>query len=225
MRRLTCALSVLMLCAIARADEGRPLVGIEIEGRLIDKKEKLLRFLGLYKGARFSQQLQDRLSHDLNDQLGYRISGLEREDLPDGIKLKITVEPVRVVRNILVHGNFPLFDDDILRHLSVRSGAHLKPDAELADFLQDEAERVRKFLEFDGYFDSKVKIIPRQGPRNDWVDLDVNIQLGEWFKLGAVVPEGNTAISAQELLETYDHCCFRWGRFELDRMREDTRAA
>ena len=36
---------------------------------------------------------------------------------------------------------------------------------------------------------------------------------------------GNTAISTRELEEAFDHCCFRWGRFGVQRMRDDAREA
>ena len=66
-------------------------------------------------------------------------------------------------------------------------------------FLDDEALRLRSYLERDGYFGGSVTIIPRQGPRPHWVDLDVRLRLGRWYRLGGVKAEGNHAISDDEL--------------------------
>lgn len=199
------------------------LEGVEIEGRLIDPKDKLLRFLGLRPGLLFDEHLQQRVSDDLSKQLGYHLIEARLEPGKNGLILHLVIEPMRVVRNIWVHGNWPLFNDEIIRHLTVRSGSRLKPDAELQDFLDEEAARVRTFLEKDGYFNSHVKIIPHKGPREEWIDLDVDLELGEWFKLGSVEADGNKDISKTELYDAFEHCCFRWGRFALQKMRDDAR--
>jgi outer membrane protein insertion porin family len=227
MRRLL-ALVLLAAClfsARVRAEGATKLEAVEIEGRLIDPKDKLLRFLGLQPGVVFDEHLQQRISDDLSKYLGYHLIEARLDPGRQGLVLRLKVEPMRVVRNIWVHGNWPLFNDEIIRHLTVRSGSRLRPDEELQAFLDDEAARVRSFLDKDGYFGSQVKIVPHRGPRDEWIDLDVQIELGEWFKLGTIDAEGNTAISRQELFDAFEHCCFRWGRFELSRMRDDARDA
>ena len=69
-----------------------------------------------------------------------------------------------------------------------------------------------------------MKLVPRKGPREEWIDLHVEIKLGDWYKIDHIVAHGNTAISTRELEEAFNHCCFRWGRFGLQRMRDDARA-
>ncbi|HZS38830.1 MAG TPA: POTRA domain-containing protein, partial [Polyangia bacterium] len=229
MRSLTLAALILGLAwraQPARADGEPRLESIELEGRLLEPKEKLLRFLGLVPGAPVATEQQQRVTGDLTA-LGYRLVSLETGDR--GVHWKLVVEPVRVVRNITVRGNWPLFDDEVLRHLTVRSGDALKADDELQEFLDHEAASIKKFLERDGYFGGEVKIIPRQ-PRKEkhpeWVDLDIRISLGDWYKLGALKAEGNHAVTEAELFNVFgNHCCFRWGRFTIDRMREDARTA
>jgi outer membrane protein insertion porin family len=209
----------------AYGDGETRLEAVVIEGRLIDPKDKLIRFLGLQPGVVLDEHLQQRISDDLSKQLGYHLINAWLERGRTGEILHLQVEPMRAVRNIWVHGNWPLFKDEIIRHLTVRPGSRLKPDEELADFLDEEAKRVQSFLEKDGYFQSRVKVVPHKGPRDEWIDLDVSIELGEWYKLGGVNVEGPSALSSQELYDTFDHCCFRWGRFQLQRMRDDAREA
>ncbi len=218
-------LAITSLAASAHAQAEKRVRSVEIEGRLLDPKEKLIRFLGLSAGAVFDEHRQDEVFADL-EKLGYRRIDFQTTPTPEGIDVKLRIEPMRVVRTITVHGNWPLFDDEVLRHLSVRSGDKLPRDDELAQFLLDEADRVRQFLERDGYFGGEVKILPRRGPREDWVDLDVRIKLGDWYRITQVVPTGNHAIKESELFNIFaNHCCFRWGRFEVQRMRDDAREA
>ena len=224
MRRLLTFLAVLFFAAAAQA-EGRRVESVEIDGEVVDDKQKLLRFLGLKPGVQFDAQLQQRIGDDLDKQLGYHLVRVLIDEGKQGIKLRLQVVPARVVRIIRVHGNWPLFDDEVIRHLTVRSGTRLVADEVLAQFLLDEGKRVHDFLTRDGYFNNKVTVIPRKGPREEWVDIDVDIELNGWYKLAAVQVDGNTAVTSQEVFDSFEHCCFRWGRFSLTQMREDSRAA
>ncbi len=129
------------------------------------------------------------------------------------------------MRHIGIHGDFPLFDDEVLRHITLRSGTPLPPDEELRAALDAEEERLLVFLQRDGYFGGSVKITPIQTARPEWIDLDVRMYLGTWYRLGGLRITGHTSIPADELTRVFDHCCLWWGRFRVDRMREDARAA
>src|SRR4051812_25767637 len=144
----------------ARA-EGQLISEVQLSGRLLDKKEKLLRFLGLQPGARFGTQ--EQVAGDF-ERLGYRLRQFKYISRPDGMHFYIEVEPMRVVRHVVIRGNSPFyFDDEILRHLTLRSGAPLPADEELRARLDDEAAHVRQFLERDGNFGSTVVITPHVG--------------------------------------------------------------
>ncbi len=200
---------------------------IEIVGRFSEPKAKLLRFLEVRPGMRFDELAEERIQKTLREVLGYQLLEMHIEPTPRGIKLKLRIEPARVVRHIIVLGNFPLFDDEIIRHLSIRSGARLVPDDELRSFLDEEEKRVESFLARDGYFGSKVHITPHQSSRPEWIDLKVRVSLEFYhpYKLGVVKGTGNVAIKNSELTDLFDHCCLWWGRFGIERMRDDARHA
>ncbi len=217
----------------ARADELTPrIVEVVVEGRLLEKKEKLLRFLGLQPGSPWrGVSTEEQVNADL-DRLGYRTRGFQGELAADGYHVHLSVEPVRVVRHVLVSGAWPYFEDEILRHLTLRSGLPLPPDDELAARLVEEAAHVRQFLERDGYFESVVNITPHRPyrlpgthPPEEWVDLKVAIKLGKWYPIGAVHGVGNRAISNDELYDIFHHRLFRWGRFSNQQMRDDAQKA
>src|SRR5262249_24530428 len=104
----------------------------------------------------------------------------------------------------------------------------LKADDELREFLDEEEARIVAYLAREGYFGGAARITPRyadQTGRPDWIDLDIRVRLGQWYKLGSIVADGNFDISSDELFDTFDHCCLWWGRFGVQTMRDDARAA
>ena len=110
--------------AVAAAQEGatQRLAAVDLRGDIHENQERLLKFLGLTAGAPFGQEDQTRLDAELKA-LGYRQLATEIEPLGGGlVRLHLTLEPVRIVRNVIVKHNWPLFDDEIIRHLSLRTG-------------------------------------------------------------------------------------------------------
>ncbi|MDB4965604.1 MAG: outer membrane protein assembly factor BamA [Myxococcales bacterium] len=209
------------------------LAAVVLQGELTEKAERLLGFLGLTAGAPFGQSDQNRVDQDLKA-LGYRQVRTEIEPLGGGlVRLRLTVEPVRVVRNVVVKRNWPLFDDEIIRHLSLRTGNTLPSDSELRDRLQEEAEAVKKYLFNEGYFEANVVVEPHIAmlgvpgrPRPRWIDLVVKVDLGASYKLGDVEAsydheDGEHHLPRQALYDIFHH----WLRFKVSQMREDQRKA
>ena len=201
------------------------LSGATIDGNLLEPAGKLMRFLGLQPGATYGLAEAIALPESL-ERLGYTLSGP-----PElvGSVLRLHIRPLKIVRTVRVKGNFPLFDDEILRHVAFTSGTQLPPDELLETFLHEEAQRVGEFLGHEGYFGNTVTIERKSGGKADHeIDLIIRVDLGGWakpFKLDAVRPQGNRAITDHELLDLFSHGWSIWGRFSLPRMREDARRA
>jgi outer membrane protein assembly complex protein YaeT len=209
------------------------LAAIDLQGQLLEPRDKLLRFLGLTAGAPFGQADQNRVDADLKA-LGYRQVRTEIEPLGVGlVRLHLTLEPIRVVRNVVVKGNWPLFDDEIVRHLSLRTGQPLPADTELRGRLEEEAAAVKKYLFNEGYFEARVVVEPHvalvgtpglRRPRPHWIDLVVRVDLGPSYKLGDVVPtydheDGEHHMPKEQLYDIFHH----WLRFKIKEMRDDQR--
>ncbi len=231
--------AVLLSAAPVRADgpaDAAPtqrLAAIDLQGDIHENKERLLRFLGLAAGAPFGQEDQTRLDAELKA-LGYRQLATQIEPLGGGlVRLHLTIEPVRVVRNVVVKHNWPLFDDEIVRHLSLRTGQPLPADSELRERLEEEAEAVRKYLFNEGYFEASAKVEPHIAvvgvggeKRPQWIDLVVIVNLGRSYKLEAVDPEydhedGEKHLPRSQLYDIFHH----WLRFKVSQMRDDARKA
>src|SRR5262249_28043824 len=125
--RLVAAAIAIALCstAVVRAEETMRLDSVEVEGRLSEPKRRLLDFLGLKPGAPFGSADQERVG-ELLTKLGYRLLDDRISNVGGGrVHLRLVLEPIRIVRNLIVRHNWPLFDDEIVRHLSVRTGQQL----------------------------------------------------------------------------------------------------
>ncbi len=217
----------------AQAPARQRLASVDLQGDIPDDRERLLRFLGLIPGAPFGQEDQTRLDKQL-DALGYRQLAMQIEPLGAGlIRLHLVIERVRVVRNVVVRHNWPLFDDEIIRHLSLRTGQPLPADAALRQRLGEEAEAVRKYLFNEGYFEATAVVEPHMAligvprvPEPQWIDLVVTVNLGPRYKLERVEPtydhaDGEKHISRSQLYDIFHH----WLRFKVSQMRDDARKA
>ncbi|MGZ3407998.1 MAG: POTRA domain-containing protein, partial [Polyangia bacterium] len=135
----------------------------------------------------------------------------------------------------VVKRNWPLFDDEIVRHLSLRTGQPLPADAELRERLEEEAEAVRKYLFNEGYFEASAVLEPHvamvglpgaRRPRAQWIDLVVRVNLGPSYQLDKVLPtydhdDGDRHLSETQLYDIFHH----WLRFKVSQMRDDARKA
>jgi outer membrane protein assembly factor BamA len=238
--RRVAAIIAVVLCttAVVRAEETMRLDAVDLDGRLAEPKDRLLDFLGLKPGAPFGSADQQRLG-TLLEKLGYRLLDDRITNVGGGrVRLHLALEPIRIVRNIIVRHNWPLFDDEIIRHLSVRTGQQLVADSELRASLDDQAEAVRKYLFNEGYFEASVTIEPHlaQGKvwyrdkqkgwvrpvHGEWIDLVITTQLGRSYELESVEAtydhaDGAEHLSEQRLYELFHH----WLRFKVSKMRED----
>ncbi len=232
------AFSCTCACTAAAAAEPQPpqkIASVTITGRTFEPVDRLARFLGLVAGAPFDPDLPARVQDILTRQLGYVVKAGEFATTPKGVAVTLDLEPRKVVRHVDVHGNWPVFNDDIRRRLTLRPGSSLPPETELPALLAQESARVREFLRRDGWFGADVDVVVRPAGRPEWVDLDVLVYLGNYARLGDVLPSYSEAelrdgrrapaVSHDELTREFRSAKpFFFGRFRIDQMREDARS-
>lgn len=170
---------------------------VQIAGHPHETPERLARFLGLVPGASLNEDLEDRVEQGL-EALGYLVPDplftvIPRET-PGQVGIRLEVEPARLVRHIRVRGNWPvlraIFNEDILRRMTLRPGSRLPNDKAAVDrILAEEGERVRQYLFREGFFKSDAEVLMHESSQPGWVDLNVAIYLGPWFNLEHVCSE------------------------------------
>jgi outer membrane protein insertion porin family len=186
-----------------------PPPAIVLEGRLLDSKEELSRALGLDGVAQLTKEQGERVIRVL-DGLGYQV----RLELR-GAQTVLRLTPHRVIRKIYMKGNWPLFEEEVLRRLRFRPGQRLPEGQELAQAIVRQEERMRQYLSRDGYFDGsmKIKITPTSVPEQ--VHMEIELQKGRRYKVGVVtirrggredaIAEQRRAISDEAIGKVFKH--------------------
>ncbi|MCC6749494.1 MAG: BamA/TamA family outer membrane protein [Deltaproteobacteria bacterium] len=176
-----CALSALP-SSFARADATRrPLVSIE--GQLQDDPRQLLRALALPTDRDPSDEAILRARQSL-DELGYRVAVDRR-----GGRTVFRVAPYTLIRRIYVKGNWPLFEEEIVRRLGFRPGQRLPEGRALAHSIALQRDRLKKYLEREGYFDGDLHIRVTPPDAQHHVNVYVRVNKGRGYKLGGVEVE------------------------------------
>ncbi len=144
--------------------------------------------------------------------LGYQLVRIEIEKPGNGVvRAVLYLEPRLVVRRVRVDVDqlSRLFvQDEILRRVRLRVGEVLEvEDDARASQLRDEAERLREFLQDEGFFEARVSIdVARSGVYG--ANLTINAALGKDYQVGKITikNENKLAVSGEEIRRMFNHC-------------------
>ena len=147
--------------------------------------------------------------------VGYATDVAEIPD-GDGVQLSLQLRAFDRVRRIFVSGNQPLLSlpvfggvrqDDIIGKLSFRPGQRLPPAGPERDaFLATQADHVRDFLHARGYWEGDVRFELRDnGKVPAEIILIIRVNLGPAYPLGPLKVTGATAISAEDIADSFHH--------------------
>ncbi len=220
-----------------------PITRVQLTGALVrgDTERRVLDFLAIEagsgattaatpaaasappaKGVLWDEQLQSRVRRDL-EVLGY---AAELKLDTDGV-LTIALHPLRIVRRIVVSGNWPIFEWEILSYLTWRTGYRLPEGDELLLEIRKQERELINFLQRKGYYDASAQIeLDWAAGSAEQVTMRIQIHLGTGFwrlryKLGTVTANKLTLLSQRELYDFFDHCCLWFGRTSTERITDD----
>jgi outer membrane protein assembly factor BamA len=214
---------------------GGPLPGPE--------RSKLQAFLGPEMARRQSLTREARceLQDFVQSRLGYRLAGITVTLTDDGGTLAVLeIEPLVLVRHIDVEvvdqsllpqidslippeGKWPalwptIFEPDIIRRMRLRPGAPLASSAAACRLqIAREVERVRSYLQREGYPMAEVRILTKRGrdacqavSERDYapVHLIVHVRRNQPYRIGNVEIEGASSIAEAAIRSR-----FRRGRY------------
>ncbi len=178
-RYLTAALVLLWATHALAEPPGGP---VRLTGALLDPEEKILRALGVGPGAAaLDSKGEERLQRHL-DALGYRKVKATRAA---GV-LTLELKPYRVIRKIYIKGNWPIFEEEILRQLRFRPGQRLLEGKELERAIERQETRLKRFLSREGYFEGHLQIWIEETGEPHVVNLQVRVLKGRQYKVGKV---------------------------------------
>jgi outer membrane protein insertion porin family len=120
------------------------------------------------------------------------IPGIERTE--DGIKVTFLLTPLREIKDIHIHGEYPLFKNDVLKSMNVYPGDALLPDSPA---LQEKL--IGDLYKKEGYINPHVSVKAEQDMAGGSVILDVSIKPGPYYFLDSLKIRGNHAIFETEI--------------------------
>ncbi|MDA3863252.1 MAG: hypothetical protein PF689_05215 [Deltaproteobacteria bacterium] len=194
-----------ILCFLA-APQVKP-DAIKLKGNIDDKKSSVKVVLNDcldYKADKWEECLKERLNL-----LKYEISKSKSVKKGGLTQLILTLKNMKVVRNVYIRGNWPIFESEIMRRVVLRPGTSLpsgkKAQIELFD---TQINRVEDYLIREGYFDSKIDIRIKKNGKSHLVDLIVALDKGPSYKLGKLTIKGNKHLSDQKIESFFRHKIF-----------------
>jgi outer membrane protein insertion porin family len=166
------------------------------------------------------RQLLSRLSYRA------RIATTQRAG---GVELTVQIRPKRLIRKIYVAGNWPLFEEEILRLVRFRPSQPVPLRCALAEEIAASTRRIKEFLARQGYFDGSVVFILAESKKKYEVNVHVHLKLGRRYKVDGIKVEGNLALRQPDIARLFHHrAWYTLGFSELPftttRLKEDLSA-
>ena len=112
----------------------------------------------------------------------------------NGITLTYTVTPFELIKDIVIRGKYPLFENRVLNAMSMYPG-----NAFVQSVVDEQADLVAALYRKEGYIDPDVVIGAWKDPEDGNYILFVNIDKGPYYSLGRVVFKGNLSIDESTL--------------------------
>ena len=139
---------------------------------------------------------------------------------PDGETLTFSLTPFLYVEDIRIHGEYPLFERDVLNQMTIYPGDPFNEK----DFSRH-AEAISNLYRREGYIDPKVSLSHELGKERKSVLIDVYIEKGPHYSPGKLTLKGNRWISSAVLkwqMQIWRASLVRRiGRFSEHRLKED----
>lgn len=141
----------------------------------------------------------------------------------DPLELIFRLVPFARVKNIRIHGGFPLLEREVLNAMTIVVGDACAPEK-----IKEQRSYVESLYEKEGYINPEVLVSSKESADGHCI-LDVHIEKGRFYRVDAVRFDGNTAFSNARLkmrLSTW-HSSLLFGgaaRFVPGKLEEDTAA-
>lgn len=111
-----------------------------------------------------------------------------------GLALVFTLKPYRQIKDIRIFGEFPLFEKDVLKAMTLYIGGVFTEE-----FLPGQESRIKELYKGEGFIEPKVMIEARQDNQENTVVLYVRIDRGPYCSIDEVGIAGNRVFSATRL--------------------------
>lgn len=181
----------------------------------------------LKKSAPFSPKLLEDSIQALRLSKKFSHIDIDSTDSPEGIILIFSLTPFRYIKDIRFSGAHPVFEQTILRAITIHTG-----DAFVSGDLDKQKKLIENLFIEEGFFKPEINVDIQEDPEDGNVILTFNIFKGDYFRLNQIRFFGNHSISSKRLnlkMKTRQHSFFPGirGRFiervlsaDIDRLIE-----
>ena len=151
----------------------------------------------------------------------FRIIDADSTATAEGITLFYRLTPFKLIKEILIQGEYPLFESKILNAMTVYPG-----DVFVQNVVDAQSEIVAKLFRREGYIAPGVVVGAWEDPGDSQYILFVNISRGSYYSLGNMVFKGNAAFDDGVLkwrMKSWRKATFgkRAGRFKDEVFKKD----
>lgn len=202
-------------------------IRVEIEG-ITDPTDRLMLFskgiILLREGEPFSDELFQKTLDLLRSSRLFQAVDVPDPDWGKGeIILTFRLTPFRRIKDIKIHGAFPLLQKEVLNAMTIFTG-----DAFVPGKLNDQESLIEKAFIREGYTTPKVKITSKEDPDDGHFIIIVTIDKGDFLRIQNVEIHGNTSFSSTRLklrIDSWKASLF-WGeipRFIEKKLQDDVK--
>lgn len=117
----------------------------------------------------------------------------------DAIELIFRLTPFAIIKDIRIQGSYPLFEEEIIKMLSIYVG-----DAYITDEMPRQVERIKALYRREGLINPQVEVYGRRDPNDGYVVVHIQIQKQGRLVLETIRFRGNRSFSEQRLRNQMD---------------------
>lgn len=184
--------------------------------------EMVKALLRLKAGGPFSEALMQQSIEALQQSGLFTAIDVDTTPPSRPFELTFRLTPVRRIKDIRIHDAYPLFEKEVLKVMSLRSG-----DVYSESVVQQQAEPIAALYRREGFSDPRIQTASQTDPADGHVILEVLIQPGQYQKLSRI----SMYINGQSAEEKLAYRLKTWrqsrlpglsGRFTSAQLKEDT---
>ena len=166
----------------------------DFPGHGTDLIEMARNLIFLREGERFSPPLLQESIEALRLFKRFREIHVDSKEEKAGITLLFTLKPFRLIKDIKIQGESPLFEPEILKVMTVYVG-----DVFVREDIPKQEALIAEVFRREGFVAPKVTILPQEDPRDGNVVIQVKIDKGPYLTLQRLELNGNRAFSDASL--------------------------
>ena len=146
------------------------------------------------RGEPLSVDAVEGLSTALKNCNQFQSIHLDTEETPLGLIFTITVTPFKRIKDIRIHGKYPLFENQILKSMTLYPGDAFDPSE-----AEKQSQLIASLYRKNGYIDPRVEVVHHQDAADGHYVLDVYINKGRPYRLRGFSISGNQALQKESI--------------------------